>query len=187
MNFDNEKKQALHKLDKSKKGNIDKQIVHLVNLINSHKDYYTTSSCAGRIMLLKEGDSKKDTEWLFSSHETISYDELNFYNIPKETVWLRMEPPILHIACRNMEAADELMKIANDAGFRRSAILTVSKRIIVEIMIPEKLDAPVSEDNSLLVSIQYIMILIDKSNSRLKKARKRLKKFKLLFQQYSKQ
>ncbi|MBI2659990.1 hypothetical protein HYX07_02415, partial [Candidatus Woesearchaeota archaeon] len=52
-NFAKEKSDFLRKKDKSKKGFIDKDAVKIVNCINSKSDYYTTSSCAGRIVLLE--------------------------------------------------------------------------------------------------------------------------------------
>ena len=47
MAFETDKKTALTKIDKSKKGQIDEQIKPLCDLINSSVDYYTTSSCSG--------------------------------------------------------------------------------------------------------------------------------------------
>ena len=71
-NFEKEKKDFLIKKDKSKKGIIDKEIKSLIDFINSLDNYYTTSSCSGRIMLLiKKSDKKQDSSWLFSSHQKI--------------------------------------------------------------------------------------------------------------------
>ncbi len=192
MNFDFQKKQALektNKFDNSKKRSIDIQILPLINLINSHPDYYTTSSCAGRIMLFKESNAKNNSEWTFCSHDKIKISQLDEYLaiLPKETLFLRMEPPILHISARDMDAAGKLLKFANDAGFRRSCILSFSKRIILEIMIPEKLDAPISEKNRLLVTKDYIKKLVKHANLRLSKSRIKLKKFEKKFTSLIKQ
>lgn len=188
MNFDHEKKQALRKIDKSKKGHIDKQILSLVNLINNHSNYYTTSSCSGRIMLFlpSQTGKKQDAEWLFSSHEPVTIDEIKPYlkKLPKETLWLRMEPPILHICARNMEAADNLLKIANDSGFRRSSLLGFKNRIVIEIIIPEKLDAPISENCELIVREDYLKVLIKHANIRLRKSGKKLKKLQVMFKSF---
>ena len=56
MAFDSRKASILSSLagnsnDKSPKGSIDAPIVTLINLINSHPDYVTTSSCSGRISI----------------------------------------------------------------------------------------------------------------------------------------
>ena len=50
-----EKKRVLQdKVDISKKGSVDAPIVHLVQYINDHDNYYTTSSCSGRILVFSE-------------------------------------------------------------------------------------------------------------------------------------
>jgi tRNA wybutosine-synthesizing protein 3 len=185
MNFNLEKKQAIDKIshDKSKKGDIDIQILPLVNKINANPDYYTTSSCAGRILLIVPGEKKNKTEWPYVSHDMVKFGEIEptLADLPKETMWFRMEHPIIHISCRDMEVADRLLKTANDTGFRRSALLTFSNRIIAEIMIPEKMDVPISEKGELLVSVDYVKCLIKHANRKLKESRKKLKKLETLF------
>ncbi|AJF62061.1 TPA: hypothetical protein HA239_05630 [Candidatus Woesearchaeota archaeon] len=183
MDFDNEKKQALNKLDKSKKGEIDVQILSLIKKVNKNPDYYTTSSCAGRVMILKESERKDGVEWVFSSHEAVKYSEIGRHlaDVPEETLWFRMEPPIFHVCCRDINAAETLIKIANNSGFRRSGIIGIKKRIIVEILFPEKMDAPISEKGSMIVEEAYLKRLIYYANSKLKKTRKKLKIFEELF------
>lgn len=76
-NFAKEKSDFLRKKDKSRKGSIDRDIVDLINLINSKKDFYTTSSCAGRIVLLEMKSRKKnDCEWIFSKHDKVNLKEI---------------------------------------------------------------------------------------------------------------
>ena len=43
MTFDSQKTTALGKQDKSKKGGVDAAIIPLLNAINMHPDFYTTS------------------------------------------------------------------------------------------------------------------------------------------------
>uniref|UniRef100_A0A8C4D754 tRNA wybutosine-synthesizing protein 3 homolog n=1 Tax=Dicentrarchus labrax TaxID=13489 RepID=A0A8C4D754_DICLA len=50
--FSQWKKQCLNKLDLSKKGSVDADIGHVVSLLNSREEYFTTSSCSGRVILL---------------------------------------------------------------------------------------------------------------------------------------
>jgi len=59
MTFQKHKKDFLNKKDKSKKGSIDGEIKKLVDKINSLENYYTTSSCSGRILIAKIPDSIK--------------------------------------------------------------------------------------------------------------------------------
>ena len=188
MNFSNEKVQALRKanlMDKSRKGDIDKEILGLVNLINSHPDYYTTSSCAGRIqLLLPSGTGKKyDTGWLFSSHSTVTAEEIEkaLAGAGSDSVWFKIEAPILHICARDLECAYRLMKLANDSGLRRSSIISISRRIICELFFPEKIECPVSDVGRMLVDGNYIRVLISYANKKLVSTRKKLKRFEKKF------
>lgn len=50
--FSRWKEQCLSKLDLSKKGSVDEDVEHVVSLLNSREEYFTTSSCSGRIILI---------------------------------------------------------------------------------------------------------------------------------------
>ena len=52
--FDKQKEQSLKGIDHSKKGSFDAPIHDLIVYINSHQDYFTTSSCSGRIHIFVE-------------------------------------------------------------------------------------------------------------------------------------
>ena len=133
MAFQNQKKDFLIKKDKSKKGSIDKEIKELVDKINSLENYYTTSSCSGRILIITmpKSGKKQDTKWLFSSHNKISFNGiekvLNSIKNVKEDVWFRAEPAIMHIAADTLENAVKLLNIARSIGFRRSGIIGIRK------------------------------------------------------------
>ena len=53
-NFHSEKARVLGKVDLSRKGSVDEPITELVGFINSLKDFYTTSSCSGRLTVHQE-------------------------------------------------------------------------------------------------------------------------------------
>jgi tRNA wybutosine-synthesizing protein 3 len=183
MSFDVRKKATLAKIDKSKKGEIDIQILPLIKKINRSGDYYTTSSCAGRIMLIVPGKRKDMSKWIFVSHEQVKHADLKKHLMQpeKDTMWLRMEPPIIHVCCRSLECAERLIKHANASGFRRSSLITAGKRMIVEIMIPEKMDAPISDKGRMLVDDVYLKFLLQQANMKLKASRKRLEKLSTIF------
>lgn len=50
--FSRWKAQSLNKADLSRKGSVDEDAVAVVELLNSREEFFTTSSCAGRILLL---------------------------------------------------------------------------------------------------------------------------------------
>ena len=52
--FKKQKASCLSQVDISKKGSIDDQIMDLVQYINAKENYFTTSSCSGRISVFSE-------------------------------------------------------------------------------------------------------------------------------------
>jgi len=177
----NERKDAiLGRSDQSKKGTVDDEIRPLLTLINSFPHMYTTSSCAGRIVLMVEPPSqkKKDTRWLYVSHKTAeAYDIIDkLENPPSENVWLKMEPFILHLAVQKIEQADDLLEILVSVGLKHSGILTTRKRIMLEIIGNERLDVPVSTEGKLLASIDHIKFIVKQANIKLEKNKARVQR-----------
>ena len=70
------KTSVLSKIDKSFIGKWDEKIIPLCNKINSSPNYYTTSSCAGRIVLMIAQNKKSHNLFLKISHELISFNWL---------------------------------------------------------------------------------------------------------------
>jgi tRNA wybutosine-synthesizing protein 3 len=186
--FYKRKQDVLSKIDKSKKGSIDKDIKELVDLVNSLPDYYTTSSCSGRIFLLEVPDSKKknEMEWLFVRHDPVTFDEIRtaLSSMPKKNIWFKQESMIIHICCRDIDAADTMLTFCHDAGLKRAGIINLGKRIIVEAFGTERLDTIVAEKGNILVTDEYLRQLVVEANNKhalnLKRIEKLYSKFKEL-------
>ncbi len=148
--FRNNKKTFLAKSDKSKKGGIDEKIIPLLDTINALPDYYSTSSCSGRVYLWKGTGKKSETQWLKVSHELIEEDFFDGHE-EKDLVWLRLEAVILHIACKNLETAHALLEKARKF-YKKSCILSASAKIIVEIRGSEFMEMPLYKEGELLFS-----------------------------------
>lgn len=182
MNFANDKKQALAKIyefDRSKKGSVDIEIAPLVDAINSLDEYYTTSSCAGRIMVLSTpaGGKKCDCTWLLSSHDMISDKDVVDLKFPESLSFLKLEASILHVCAKDLIAATKLIRIANFSGFKRAGIIAASRRFIIEIMTSEVLAVPIAKEGRLIVSRDYITDIVAIANDMLKNSRKKIKRF----------
>jgi len=181
MNFEKEKKGCLSKIDKSKKGSIDRKIKELVDLINSLKDYYTTSSCSGRILLIKRPKSGKkcDVDFLFESHKKVSFEEIKacLKNIPEQDLWFRQESMILHAACRTIENAQKILDLSTLAGFKHSGIITTRKKIVVEIIGSEQFDTIIAKHGRVFASDDHLSLLVDEANKKLDINSRKIKKF----------
>lgn len=181
MDFEKEKKDCLGKIDRSKKGSIDKKIKQLVDLINSLKDYYTTSSCSGRILLIKRPKSGKkcDVDFLFDSHNKVSFKEIKkcLNNIPEQDLWFRQESMILHVACRTIEDAQKILDLSTLAGFKHSGIITTRKKIVVEVIGSEQFDTIIAKHGRVFVGDKHLKLLVDEANKKLEINSRKIKRF----------
>ena len=181
MKFDKEKKDCLNKIDKSKKGLVDKEIKQLVDHINSLPDYYTTSSCSGRILLIKRPKSGKkcDVEFLFSKHGKVDFNEIKnkLKNTPEEDLWFRQESMILHVACRTIENAQKILDLSTLAGFKHSGIITTRKKIVVEIIGSDQFDTIIAKHGKVFVSDEHLRLLVSEANKKLEINSRKIKKF----------
>ncbi|MEK6827889.1 MAG: tRNA wybutosine-synthesizing 3 family protein [Nanoarchaeota archaeon] len=178
--FEKEKSDFLIKKDKSKKGYVDKGIKEIVDEINSKKDYYTTSSCAGRIVLLEMKSNKKnDCNWIFSKHNKIKLNEiiksLKNNKINNE-IWFKQQPVILHVACRNLDAAKKLLDVSRKI-FRRAGIIGVTNRkVMIEIIGDERLETIIA-DKDFAADESYVKNLVKYANKNFEENKKKSKRF----------
>lgn len=178
MTFEHEKNQFLKKIDKSSKGKTDKAILPLIKMINRMENFYTTSSCAGRILLMKETGKKQKNVFFRVWHEKINFAEAK-KTIEESAkkylkiIYLKQEPCILHVSCKNLFDALRLVSMARQAGWKKSGI--TSKRFMTELVSTEILAAPVAEKGNLLVNNDYLKILVKEANSKLFRTRQKIK------------
>ncbi|MFW6046920.1 MAG: tRNA wybutosine-synthesizing 3 family protein [Candidatus Woesearchaeota archaeon] len=170
--------------DKSTKGSVDKQILPLLKVINDIPYFYTTSSCAGRINLISSNSKKRESKWLFMSHDEISLHKTkeitDYLNLDYESIWFKMESPILHVCASSVNRADEFISLAKFCGLKRSGIMSASKRIMIESFSTENVEVPLRYNNKVLIKSDlsnYVESLIKISNERLKRSRKKLDAF----------
>lgn len=179
--FDEEKEEYMSKLykpDKSRKGDVDNYIIPLIDYINKTENYFTTSSCSGRISLftMHNSDNKYDAEWIFVSHDKINFDQIleNLKELPSSLVRFKQEPMILHVCCRTLGDAQTLMYVAHEAGLKDSGIISTKKRFILKIVGSDRVDSPIAIDGKLVVDENYLKIITNLCNKKLEKVHQRI-------------
>jgi tRNA wybutosine-synthesizing protein 3 len=178
MTFANEKINFLKKPDKSFAGEVDKEILQLVRKINKSSYYYTTSSCAGRIILMKETGKKQENVFLFISHNKIAFEQLkkavdNAIKKYNGIVYIKMEPCIMHVASASLRSALRLVNLARNSGWKKSGI--ISKRNIIEMLSTEHLECPVADKGKVIIDNNYLKILAKECNSKLLNTTQKIK------------
>ncbi|MBI4739695.1 hypothetical protein HY772_09245 [Candidatus Woesearchaeota archaeon] len=171
MAFELDKKNCLSKTDKSKKGDIDLHIRKLCDTINALPNFYTTSSCSGRTVLISVPASgrKQDSEWMLCSHDPVSIKQVNsaLSTLKQEDIWFRFEPPILHVCAKTIDNAGALLNIVYSLGFKRSGIMSVGKKNVIEMMATERIDCPVVKGGKKLIDDDYLELLVNEANKKL--------------------
>ena len=163
------KEKALKSLEKACSENkTDKQIMPILHIINNIIGCYTTSSCAGRTVLLeipKIGD-KKAAKFLGKWHGTIKISDITKASekAEKGMIWILAQSPVIHIGCNDIIIADKLLKTAIASGFKHSGLKSSRRKIIVEVCSTERLDSPVGKDGNLFCNEEYLQLLVDISN-----------------------
>lgn len=187
MSFEKDKEKTLTKMasdDRSDKGSVDEPIKKLLDLINKKSNYYSTSSCSGRVIIIKipRSGSKKDAEFLYRTHKLAEKREVikiltNIRDCIDESVWFRQEPAIIHVAAKTIDDASKLLRIARTIGFKRCGLFEVKKRFLLELMSTEKIDTILARHGKILVSEEYLKTLVEEANKKLKRTWEKTKKF----------
>ena len=183
MTFEQDKERQLSKDDKSSIGSWDSKIAGLCEKLNKKKNYYTTSSCAGRIILIKGADKKQPDIFLYRTHGKITFNELKKALSDVEfngTVEFKQSTCILHVACKSLEDAQTLVNKAKLAGWKNSGIMTTSKRFVVELHSTENIAFPIMENKKMLVDDNFLKLIVKQSNEKLERVWTKINKLKKL-------
>ncbi|XP_036112760.1 tRNA wybutosine-synthesizing protein 3 homolog isoform X2 [Molossus molossus] len=145
------KAQCLGKADLSRKGSVDEDVAELVQLLNGREQFFTTSSCSGRIILLD--------------------GSINGFEVHKQNCYWLL---VTHKPC----VKDDLHSVAIDSGFRNSGI-TVGKRgkTMLAVRSTHGLEVPLSRKGKLMVTEEYIDFLLEIANQKMEENKKRIERF----------
>lgn len=179
--FNEQKAIAIEKFSMALKyGEVDNLIVPIIKYLNSLDEYYTTSSCAGRISIFHDVGIKKDNDWLGKWHHEVKFEDIksSLKKIPKKgIVWFMYEPAIFHIVSRNLDSAIKIVNLARNSGFKKIGIQSCKpERYLVEICSTERIDAPLIEKGKILVDDSYIEHLVKIADKKFHNGWKRLKR-----------
>ncbi|XP_051712317.1 tRNA wybutosine-synthesizing protein 3 homolog isoform X3 [Oryctolagus cuniculus] len=178
------KAQCLSRADLSRKGSVDEDAVEIVQLLNAQEQFFTTSSCAGRILLLDGGINgfevqKKQCCWLLVTHKPcVKEDMIVALRKANGDAILKFEPFVLHVQCRQLRDAQILHAVAINSGFRNSGI-TVGKRgkTILAVRSTHGLEVPLSHNGKLMVTEEYVDFLLNIANQKMEENKKRIESY----------
>ncbi|MBW00536.1 tRNA wybutosine-synthesizing protein 3, partial [Eschrichtius robustus] len=169
------KAQCLSKADLSRKGSVDEDVVELVQLLNGREQFFTTSSCAGRIILLDQGINGSEVQkqnccWLLVTHKPCVKDDV-IVALKKANgdAILKFEPLVLHVQCRQLQDAQILL--SSVSLVHKSSYLNCSLQAVRST---HGLEVPLTHKGKLMVTEEYINFLIKIANQKMEENKKRI-------------
>jgi tRNA wybutosine-synthesizing protein 3 len=91
-------------------------------------------------------------------------------------VEFQQTPCILHVACKTLEDAQNLVNKAKESGWKHSGIMSTAKRFMVELHSTEKLEFPVMNEGKVLINDNFLKLVIEESNKRLERVWDKIKR-----------
>ncbi len=160
----------------------------LCRFISEQKNYFTSSSCSGRIMLLStlKDENKKDAHFHKKWHSTVKIEELWEWIEKKTTgvLWFKVNPLILHIGCVDLEKAKKILEIMKLAGIKRGGIIVVKKdKILIEFQGSQEMSLPVKEENQIIIEKKFMKKMLEYANKKIEKNYKQLEKLEKIMRQ----
>ena len=173
------KERAMYALEKAmKNGEVDEKALPIIEKLNGVEEFFTTSSCSGRIVILEVPSlgQKVDARFLGKWDGEVTVDDITdaIENAKKGEIWMLAQPPIFHVSAANMKKASELLGIAKQSGFKDSGIKHTGKRILIEIKSTEEMDVPVGMDGKMMCSNEYLSLIVSVANEIIERAEKKL-------------
>uniref|UniRef100_A0A8D0E453 tRNA wybutosine-synthesizing protein 3 homolog n=1 Tax=Salvator merianae TaxID=96440 RepID=A0A8D0E453_SALMN len=192
------KEQRLSRADGSRKGSVDEPIAGIVQLLNDHDHFCTTSSCSGRVVVLEQPSlpppsseaaggfeiQKKNCTWLLVTHQTCRLEDvLSALQRATDDAIFKFEPFVLHVQCQELQDAQLLHTVAIEAGFRNSGI-TVSRKgkIMMAVRSTHCLEVPLSKKGKLMVSKEYVDFVVQVANQKMEENSRRIDRFYISLQ-----
>lgn len=161
-------------------GRMDSDFIPLCDYITATKNYFTTSSCAGRISLIGLGkkEIKQESSFYRKWHRTVKPEEV-LQAVKKydgAVLWFKQEPLILHLGTNNLQNAKKILFLCEKVGIKRAGIKVAKDgKYIAEILGTQSINTPIKE-GKLTANDEYLKYLIKKANQKFKKNQELIEK-----------
>ena len=179
--FDMTKKHHKETYEEAKAiGRMDEDFIPLCDYVIKTKNYFTSSSCAGRIALigLGEEETKQESAFYRKWHRTVKESEVleAVHDFTGAVLWFKQEPLILHLGTNNIENAKKILTLCEKVGIKRAGIKVAKDgKFIAEILGTQNINAPIKE-GKMNVTDDYLKYLVKKGNEKFKKNQELIEK-----------
>lgn len=187
--FTSYKQRNLEKLsDALENQRVDADVISILHLINDDERFVTTSSCAGRIVLIEVPDvgNKKQAVFHGCWHDVPLLSDVQhaLESYKNGQLWFLAQPPIFHIAANNLTSANLIVQAGVEGGFKHSGIKTLQKHCIVELLSTERLDMPIGSDGTIHCNDEFLQFLLQTAKKVIRRAKIKLTRLDTTLRMY---
>ena len=150
--------------------------------MSKNKNYFTSSACSGRIVLLKvnQQETKHGSAFIAKWHSTTTTQKI-WEALSKKTedeIWFKQEPFILHIGCKGIKDAKILLAAAKECGIKRAGINAATEgKFILELIGTQNIAFPAKKDDTIIFEKKQLEYIVKRANEKLEKNYLLLEKF----------
>jgi len=179
--FEMTKKHHKETYEEAKKmGRMDDDFIPMCDYIIKTKNYFTSSSCAGRIALigLNEDEKKQESAFYRKWHRKVKPKEVldAIKNFTGNVLYFKQEPLILHLGTNTLDNAKNVLVLCEKCGVKRAGIKVAKDgKFIIEMLGTQNITAPIKE-GKIIASEEYIKYLVKKGNEKFEKNQTLIKK-----------
>jgi tRNA wybutosine-synthesizing protein 3 len=170
-----------------KMGRMDEDFIPFCDYIKRTKNYFTSSSCAGRIALigLGEGETKQESAFYRKWHRKVKPKEVldAIKAFKGKVLWFKQEPIILHLGTNSLDNARKLLVFCEKTGIKRAGIKVAKEgKYIVEMLGTQSINTPIKE-GKMTITKEYVNYLVKKGNEKFEKNQELIKKMEKIAKQ----
>lgn len=174
---------TFHEAVENKKA--DPKIIPLCTFLNDQNEFFSASSCSGRIVILNldKDENKQESAFYYKKHGTVRASELwkKIKAKTTHTLWFKQEPFILHLGTNTLENANRILEWAGKAGIKRCGIIVAKPgKFIIEMIGTQGLAIPVKNENQVFITETFFSTAVKIANQKLQRNFKRLQKLETI-------
>ncbi|MDO8647515.1 MAG: hypothetical protein Q7R70_03805 [Candidatus Diapherotrites archaeon] len=141
-------------------GKVDERMIPLVEFIFSKPEYFTTTTCSGRILLLNldSKELKKPDSFFAKWHEIPEFEEVwdSLGKKSSQDLWFKQESFVMVIGTTSLENAKKIMAICRNNGVKKAGIMACEEgRFLVEIMGSHYLSFLAKQDSKVIIEREF--------------------------------
>ncbi len=153
-------------------GKVDPLMKKFCVRIQKTKNYFTTSSCSGRIVLLDLDAQERKRNGAFHAkwHRKVKVEEVwkALHEKNENNLWFKQEPFILHIGTHDLEHAQKILEGCKLAGVKRAGINSFKDgKYMVEIIGHQGMSFLAKEKGTVLADKQFLKKQVEAANRKL--------------------